>query len=111
MLLPGKCLRCIAQAAAMLIDIACGPLAYKTQILAYHLRRKPIVDFCYGTKKSESDDIDEECSIFNVKTLMLRFCNTKSSMLFKILRVGEAPRVELDKLLDKTTVQGLSELV
>jgi hypothetical protein len=37
-------------------------------ILAYHLRRKPIVDFCDGTKKSDSDDIDKECSIFNVKT-------------------------------------------
>ena len=40
--------------------------------------------------------------------MMLRFSNTKSSMLFKILSVGEAQRVELDKLLDKTTVQGLS---
>ena len=43
---------------------------HKTQLLAYHLRRKPIVDFCDGTNKSDSDDImDEECSIFNVKTL------------------------------------------
>ena len=40
--------------------------------------------------------------------MMLRLSNTKSSMLFKILSVGEAPRVELDKLIDKTTVQGLS---
>jgi hypothetical protein len=40
--------------------------------------------------------------------MMLRFSNTKSSMLFKILSVGEVPRIELDKLLDKTTVQGLS---
>ena len=39
---------------------------------------------------------------------MLRFSNTKSSMLFKILSVGKVPRVELDELLDKTTVQGLS---
>jgi len=39
--------------------------------------------------------------------MMLRFSNTKSSMLFKILSVGEAPQVELDKLLDKKTVQGL----
>ena len=71
MLLPGKCLRRIAWAvAAMLINVACGPLAYKTQILAYHLRRKPIVDFCDGTNKSDLDDImDEECSIFNMKTL------------------------------------------
>jgi hypothetical protein len=37
--------------------------------------------------------------------MMLRFSNTKSSMLFKILIVDEAPRVELDKLLDKTTVK------
>ena len=61
----------IAWAAAMVIDVACGPMAYKTQLLAYHyhLRRKPIVDFCDGIKKSESDDIDKECSIFNVKTL------------------------------------------
>jgi hypothetical protein len=40
--------------------------------------------------------------------MILRFSNTKSSMLFKILSVGEAPWVELDKLLDKTIVQGLS---
>ena len=29
-------------------------------------------------------------------------------MLFRILSVGKAPWVELDKLLDKTIVQGLS---
>ena len=49
--------------------------------------------------------------MFNVQwedLMMLRFSNTKSSMLFKILSVGEVPRIELDKLLDKTTVQGLS---
>ena len=39
---------------------------------------------------------------------MLRFSNTKSSMLYNLLSVGEVPRVELDKLLDKTTIQGLS---
>ena len=53
----------------MVMDVACGPMAYKTQILAYHSRRKPIVDFCDGTKKSDLDDIDKECSIFNVETL------------------------------------------
>ena len=31
-LLPGKCLRHIARAAAMVIDVACGPMAYKTQL-------------------------------------------------------------------------------
>jgi hypothetical protein len=59
----------IARAAAMVIDVACGPMAYKTQILSYHLHRKPIVDFCNGTKNNDLDDIDKECSIFNVKTL------------------------------------------
>ena len=39
---------------------------------------------------------------------MLRFSNTKSSMLDNLLSVGKALRVELDKLLDKATVQGLS---
>jgi len=53
----------------MVINVVCGPIAYKTQILAYHLRRKPLVDFCDGMKKSDSDDIDKEYSIFNVKTL------------------------------------------
>ena len=67
--LPGECLRLIPRAAAMVIDVACGPMAYKTQVLAYHLRIIPIVDFCDGTKKSDSDDIDKECPIFNVKTL------------------------------------------
>ena len=49
--------------------------------------------------------------MFNVQwedLLMLIFYYTKSSMLFKILSVGETPQVELDKLLDKKTVQGLS---
>jgi hypothetical protein len=94
----------------MVIDVVCGPIAYKTQNLAYHLRRKPLVDFWDGRKKSDSDDINKECSIYIQcgDLMMLRLSNTKSSMLFKILSVGEAPRVELDKLIDKTTVQGLS---
>ena len=29
-------------------------------------------------------------------------------MLYNLLSVGEAPQVELNKLLDKTAVQGLS---
>ncbi len=37
--------------------------------------------------------------------MRLRFSNTKLGMIFKILRVGEALLVELDGLLDKTTVQ------
>jgi hypothetical protein len=68
MSLPGECLQCIARVAAMVIDVACGPMAYKTQLLAQLLRRNPIVEFCNGMKKSDSDDIDEECSIFNMKT-------------------------------------------
>jgi hypothetical protein len=36
-LLPGECLRRIARAAAMVIDVACGPMAYKSQLLAYLL--------------------------------------------------------------------------
>ncbi len=44
-------------------------MAYKTQNLAYHLCRKQIVDFCEGKKKSDSDSIDKESSIFNVKAL------------------------------------------
>jgi len=67
-LLPGECLQRIAWAAVMVIDVACGPMAYRTQLLAYLLCRKPIVVFCGGMKKSDSDDIDKECSIFNVKT-------------------------------------------
>jgi hypothetical protein len=68
-LLPDECLGRIIRAAAMVIDVACGPMAYKTQLLAFLLRRKPIVVFCNGIKKSDLDDIDEECSILNVKTL------------------------------------------
>ncbi len=69
MLLPGECLRRIAWAAAMVINVACGPMAYITQLLAYLLRRKPIVVFCDGMEKSDLDDINNECSIFNMKTL------------------------------------------
>jgi hypothetical protein len=69
-LLPGECLlQCIARAAAMVINVACGPMAYKTQLLPYLLHRKPIIIFCDGMKKSDSDDINNEFSIFNVKTL------------------------------------------
>jgi hypothetical protein len=46
MLLPGECLRHIARVAAMVIDVACGPIAHKTQLLAYLLHRKQIVAFC-----------------------------------------------------------------
>ena len=48
--------------------------------------------------------------MFNIQCedlMMLRLSDTTSSMLFKILSVGEVPQVELDKLIDKTTVQGL----
>jgi hypothetical protein len=55
--------------AAMVIDVACGPMAYKTQLLAYLLRRKQIIIICNGMKKSDLDDIDKECSLFNVKIL------------------------------------------
>jgi hypothetical protein len=40
MLLPGEYLRQIARAAAMVINVACGPMAYKTQLLVYLLHRK-----------------------------------------------------------------------
>jgi hypothetical protein len=69
MLLPGECLQRIAWAAAMVINGASGPMAYKTQLIAYLSHRKLIVVFCDGMIKSDSDDINKECSIFNVKTL------------------------------------------
>jgi hypothetical protein len=53
----------------MVIDVACGPMAYKTQLLAELLGRKPIVVFCNGMEKSDLDDFNNECSIFNMKTL------------------------------------------
>jgi hypothetical protein len=46
--------------AVMVINVACGPMAYKTQLLAYLLRRKPIMFFCDEMKKSDSDDIDKD---------------------------------------------------
>jgi hypothetical protein len=33
-LLLGECLQRIARATAMVIDVACGPIAYKKQLLA-----------------------------------------------------------------------------
>ncbi len=53
----------------MVINGASGPMAYKTQLIAYLSHRKLIVVFCDGMIKSDSDDINKECSIFNVKTL------------------------------------------
>jgi hypothetical protein len=60
-LLLDECLQPIAWAAAMVINVACGPIAYKTQFLAYLLRRKPIDVFSGGMKKCDSDDITKEC--------------------------------------------------
>jgi hypothetical protein len=50
-LLPGEYLGHITQAAAMVIDVACGPMAYKTQLLAYLLHRKPIDVFAMDRKR------------------------------------------------------------
>jgi hypothetical protein len=33
-LLPGECLQRYVRVADMVIDVACGPIAYKTQLLA-----------------------------------------------------------------------------
>jgi hypothetical protein len=68
-LLLGECLQRIAREAAMVINVAYGPIAYKTHHLAFLLHRKPIVVFCNGMKKSDSDDINKGYSIFNVQTL------------------------------------------
>jgi hypothetical protein len=68
-LLPDECLQRIAWAAAMVTDVACGTMAYKTQLLAYLLHRNQLLFFCNGMKKSDLDDIDEKCSIFNMKAL------------------------------------------
>jgi hypothetical protein len=49
--------------------------------------------------------------MFNIQyedLMMLRFSNTKWSMLYNLLSVGIALRDTLEKLLDKTTVQGWS---
>jgi hypothetical protein len=56
-LLLGECLQRIARAAAVVIDVGCGPMAYKTQLSAYLLHKKPIDVFCNGMKKSDSDDL------------------------------------------------------
>jgi hypothetical protein len=49
--------------------------------------------------------------MFNIQCedlMMLRFHNTKLSMLYNLLKVDKALCFILDKLLDKTTVQGWS---
>jgi hypothetical protein len=46
--------------------------------------------------------------MFNIQyedLMMLRFSNTKSSMLYNLLSAGIALWVILEELLDKTTVQ------
>jgi hypothetical protein len=55
--LPGECLRPIARAAAMVINVAYGPMADKTKLFAYLLHRKRIVGFCDGMKRGDSDEI------------------------------------------------------
>ncbi len=49
--------------------------------------------------------------MFNIQyedLIMLRFFDTKSSMLYNLLRLDEPRCFILDELLDKTTVQGRS---
>jgi hypothetical protein len=49
--------------------------------------------------------------MFNIQyedLMMLKFYNTKSSMLYNLLRLDKARHFILDELLDKTTVQGWS---
>ncbi len=49
--------------------------------------------------------------MFNIQyedLMMLRFYNTKSIMLYNFFKLDEARFFILDKLLDKTTVQGQS---
>jgi hypothetical protein len=49
--------------------------------------------------------------MFNIQyedLMMLRFSNTKLSMLYNLIRLDEAWCFILDELLDKTTVQGQS---
>ncbi len=46
---------------------------------------------CIWKYNSDLDDDDKECSIFNGEDLlMLRFSNTKLSMLYKLVSVGKA---------------------
>ena len=81
------------QCCMWVIDVACGPIAYKTQIFAYyHLRRKNNCWFLWWNEKEWLGWYWQR--MFNIQCedlMMLSFSNTKSSMLFKILSVGEAP--------------------
>ncbi len=46
---------------------------------------------CIWKYNSDLDDDDKECSIFNGEDLLiLRFSNTKSSMLYTLVSVGKA---------------------
>jgi hypothetical protein len=51
------------------------------------------------------------CNIQYEDLMMLRFYNTKSSMLYNLLKADEASYFILDKLLDKSTLQGPSAVV
>jgi hypothetical protein len=44
-LLPGECFLRITRVAAMVINVACGLMAYKTQLLAYLLHEKKQISF------------------------------------------------------------------
>ena len=51
--------------------------------------------------------------MFNIlcEDIQLRFSNTKSSVLYNLVTVGEASWVILDKLLDSTTVKEYNVVV
>ncbi len=63
---------------------------------------------CYlARSNSNLDNDDEECSIFNGEDLlMLRFSNTKSSMLYKLVSVGKADWIVFNSLSAKSVLAG-----
>ncbi len=70
----------------------------KLELVLEYIRGKfpPNSNCCFRRRDlsgsiSDLDDDDEECSIFNGEDLlMLRFSNTNSSMLYKLVSVGKA---------------------
>ncbi len=84
-LLPGECVRLIAQVATMIINVACGSMAYKTQLLVYLLHRKPSVFLQWNEKEWRGWYWQRMFNIQCEDLIMLRFSNTKSSMLYNFL--------------------------
>ena len=100
--LPGECSWRITRATVMVIDVACGPMAYKTQLLAYttYVENQLLFFAMERTRVTLMISMKNvQYSMWRSYTIVLRFSSTKSNMLYT-LQLSYCGGVISDELLD-----------